>query len=151
MRYIFLCVIVIILLSPFALLTKAQTSKDLRTKYGPPSDLFQISPGLSLTARYTAEGLACEIMIVQRDVPELQAQARFNMGVDVGKIIDELIPVAKRGRRINHPGTGEVGDCYDRKINDYEFVRVSTNWLQCGNRSYNAQIVWKERQCVPRR
>ena len=69
MRSLLLCIIATVSLSPLCMLTSAQTAKDLRTKYGPAAEIFQINPGLSLTAKYTDQGLACEVDILQQDVP----------------------------------------------------------------------------------
>ena len=143
MRFLLLCIVTISLLTA-SVTTDAQTAKDLRSKYGPPSEVFQINPGLSLTAKYTDAGLACEINILQRDVRDLKE--RHNLGLETQKIVDQLIPEAKRGRSLG-PGKGEVGSCYGRRLEDYELVSVSKSWLDCGARSHSVRIVWKERLC----
>lgn len=146
MRSFLFCIIVTVSLLPVGMSTRAQTSKDLRSKYGPSSEVFQINPGISLTAKYTDEGLACEVDIVQRDVPDLKT-SRHNLGSEVKRIIAELIPEAKRGIRLR-PDRGEVGNCYGRSTDDYELVTVSSSWLECGGpRSYSARVVWKTRRC----
>jgi hypothetical protein len=128
------------------MLTRAQTAKDLRTKYGPSAEVFQIKPGLSLTAKYTDEGLACEVDIVQRDIPDPKTP-RHDLGREVKRIIAELMPEpGKRGRTIS-TGKGEIGNCYGRSTDDYELVTVNSTWFDCGPRSYRARIVWKTRRC----
>ena len=145
MRSLLLIMIVTVSLSPFDVTSKAQTAKDFRSKYGPPSEVFQINPGLSLTAKYTNKGLACEVDILQQDVPGLKA--RHNLGAEVQKIVDQLVPNAKRGRSLG-PGSSEIGSCYGNRREDYELVWMSKNWSDCGIRSHSARIVWKERRCT---
>ena len=146
MRSLLLCIIATVSLSSLGMITSAQTEKDLRSKYGPSSDVFQINPGLSLTAKYTDEGLACEVDIVQRDVRDLRTPSH-DLGTEVKRIIAELMPEAnKRGRTIS-TGKGEIGNCYGRSTDDYELVKVSRSWEDCGARSYSARIVWKTRRC----
>ncbi|HET6671148.1 MAG TPA: GerMN domain-containing protein [Pyrinomonadaceae bacterium] len=157
MRSLLLCIIATVSLSPLGMLTRAQTAKDFRSKYGPPSEVFQINPGLSLTAKYTDEGLACEVDIVQRDVvigstlvsnnlPDPKT-ARYDLGRGVKRIIAEVMPEAsKRGRTIS-TGKGQIGNCYGSSTDDYELVKVSRTWEDCGARSYSARIVWKTRRC----
>lgn len=145
MRFLLLCVTVSASLS-LGMSTRAQTAKELRTKYGPSAEVFQIKPGLSLTAKYTDEGLACEVDIVQRDVPDPET-ARQDLGREVKRIIAQLMPQpGRRGRTIS-TGMGEIGNCYGRSTDDYDLVRVSSNWEDCGARSYSARIVWKTRRC----
>jgi hypothetical protein len=145
MRGLLLCMIVTVSLAPFGMTVRAQTAKELRTIYGPPAEVFQINLGLSLTAKYTDKGLACEVDILQQDVPGLKA--RHNLGAEVQKVVDQLVPDAKRGRRLG-PGSGEIGSCYGNRREDYELVWVSKNWSDCGIRSHSARIVWKERRCT---
>jgi sporulation and spore germination protein len=144
MRSLLLCIIATVSLSPLCMLTSAQTAKDLRTKYGPAAEIFQINPGLSLTAKYTDQGLACEVDILQQDVPG--SKARHNLGAEVQNIVDQLVPEAKRGRSLG-PGSGEIGSCYGNRREDYELVWVGKSWTDCGARSYSARIVWKTRNC----
>ncbi|MFZ0063129.1 MAG: GerMN domain-containing protein [Pyrinomonadaceae bacterium] len=157
MRSLLLCIIATVSLSPLGLLTRAQTTNDLRSKYGPPSEVFQINPGLSLTAKYTDEGLTCEVDIVQRDVvfgstlvsnnlPDPKT-LRHDLGSGVKRIIAELMPEDnKRGRTIS-TGKGQIGNCYGSSTDDYDLVKVSRSWEDCGARSYSARIVWKTRRC----
>ena len=156
MRSLLLCIIATVSLSSLGMITRAQTAKDFRSKYGLPSEVFQINPGLSLTAKYTDEGLACEVDIVQRDVvfgstvvmsnlPDPKS-LRHDLGSDVKRIIAELMPEAKRGRKISS-GKGQIGNCYGNSTDDYDLVRVTRNWESCGTRSYSARMVWKTRRC----
>ena len=138
MRSLLLCIIATVSLSSLGMSTRAQTAKDFRSKYGPPSEVFQINPGLSLTAKYTDEGLACEVDIVQRDVMfgstivMSNLPPRHDLGSEVKRIIAELMPEAnRRGRKIrrvrvkSETVTAVVHD-------DYDLVRVSRNWEDCG-------------------
>ncbi len=153
MRHLLLCMIVTVSLLPAGVTTNAQTARDFQSKYGPPAEVFQISLGLSLTAKYTDEGLACEVEIVQREpvvsstVVTTGLPPRHDLGSRVKRIIAELIPEAnKRGRKISS-GKGQIGNCYGNSTDDYELVKVSRNWEDCAPRSYSARIVWKTRRC----
>ena len=145
MRLLLLCMIVTFSRLGPAVPTSAQTAKDLRAKYGPPAEVFRINPGLSLTAKYTDKGLACEVEILQEDVPGLKA--RHNLGAEVQRIVGQLVPDAQRGRSLG-PGSSEIGSCYGNRREEYELVWMSKNWIDCGARSHGARIVWKERRCT---
>lgn len=155
MKYLLLCIIATISLSPLGMLTRAQTAKDFRSKYGPPAEVFEVNPGLSLTAKYTDEGLACEVDIVQRDVVFGSTLVSTNLpdphhdlGSGVKRIISQLMPAAnQRGRKIT-TGKGEIGNCYGSSNEDYDLVKVSHSWVDCGAPSYSARIVWKTRRCT---
>jgi hypothetical protein len=157
MKSLLLCILATVSLSSLVMSTRAQTAKDLQSKYGPPAEVFQVKPGLSLTAKYTDEGLACEVDIVQRDVvfystvvmsnlPDPKS-LRHDLGSGVKRIIADLMPEAnKRGRKISS-GKGQIGNCYGSDNDDYDLVKVSRNWEDCGIRSYSARIIWKTRPC----
>lgn len=155
MKSLLLCIIATVSLSSLVMSTRAQTAKDFQSKYGPPAEVFQINPGLSLTAKYTDEGLACEVDIVQRDVlfsstvvsTGLPHPKTYDLGWQVKRIIAELMPEAnKRGRTIS-TGKGQIGNCYGSSTDDYDLVKVSRHWEDCGARSYTARIEWKTRRC----
>ncbi len=158
MRLLLFCMIMTVSLLPAGVSTRAQTAKDFRSKYGPPSEVFQVNTGLSLTAKYTDEGLACEVDIVQRDVvfgsilvstnlPDRKT-LRHDLGSEVKRIIAQLMPEGnQRGRKIS-TGKGQVGNCYGSSHDDYDSVKVSRTWGDCGARSYSARIVWKTRRCT---
>lgn len=155
MKSLLLCIIAAVSLAPLGMLTRAQTAKDFRSKYGPPAEVFEVNIGLSLTAKYTDEGLACEVDIVQRevvfsstDVSSNIPDPRHDLASGVKRIIAQLMPaVNQRGRKIS-TGKGEIGNCYGSSNEDYDLVKVSRSWVDCGARSYSARIVWKTRLCT---
>lgn len=49
-----------------ALPAMAQTATDLQAKYAPPSAIYEISPSVSLTARFAEDNQACEMLITEK-------------------------------------------------------------------------------------
>jgi hypothetical protein len=86
--------------SAFVLLLQASypanTSQTLRQRYGPPiSENFLIRPGVVATASYGSSGHVCQIVLS----PQRLWNSTLN-SVNVGDLIDEVVPVSERGKQV---------------------------------------------------
>lgn len=120
----------------------AQTSQDMRAKYGHPSrEDYQLSPQVSLAAKFAGDGQVCEILIVGSD-----------QSLIVRQIVDDIIPLSQRGRLIK--SDGQIGNCLNHFALSYAKVDVYFDDDSCGlyrrldqGRPIRAHVVWKNRSC----
>lgn len=74
----------------------ADTGRSLRDRYGQPiSENFLVRPGVVATASYGASGHVCNVVV--------SPQRLWNSTLDsvnVGDIIDEIVPKSKRGKPV---------------------------------------------------
>jgi len=74
-----------------------QTSQELRQRYGPAnSEHYTVRPGIILVATYTDNGEPCEMRIEPKKAPGVSSSDTMDSEV-VTEIIDELVPVDRRG------------------------------------------------------
>ena len=127
----------------------AQTSTELRKRYGEPqSETYQVRPGIVLSVFYTKSGQLCRMEISpQRQKVRLGLAAEVMPSDEVLRIIDELIPIDQRGRSIRK--VTDTSGCNENLIAEYEKVIVSlSNRCQAqGGGTYSAIIEWKEAKC----
>jgi hypothetical protein len=79
-----------------------QSKTDLRTKYGSPvSETFTVRPGIEVTATYSPTGTIVELLISPH-IPDASISKTLGVkpidGVVLKQIVDELVPMAKRGK-----------------------------------------------------
>jgi hypothetical protein len=74
----------------------ADTGQSLRDRYGPPiSENFLVRPGVIATATYGPSGHVCQLVV--------SPQRLWNStigSVNVGDLLDELVPPAERGKYV---------------------------------------------------
>ena len=84
----------------FCVTAMAQTSNDLRQRYGAPaSETFLVREGIIVTATYAKNGKPSELLIepVRPATPIKSSTARLSLEV-LNEIIDELVPLKERGK-----------------------------------------------------
>jgi hypothetical protein len=127
----------------------AQTSTELRERYGEPqSETYQVRPQIVLSVFYTESGQLCRMEISPRHQKvRLGLAAEVMSSDEVSHIIDELVPIAQRGRSIRK--VTDTSGCNEYLITEYEKVIVSlSNRCQAqGAGTYSATIEWKEAKC----
>jgi hypothetical protein len=132
------------LLFAFQVSFPADTAKTLRDRYGPPiSENFLIRPGVVASASYGASGHVCEIIV--------SPQRLWNSTLDsvnVGDIVDELVPLSERGKRLTpvfvHAMCFPTMDC-EGVLENWENVDVFRNG-GTGNERY-VRIRWQRDEC----
>ena len=154
------------------LLASAQTSSELRARYGAPQEIenqnnrvvaerFLVRPTIQMTIRYTRQGEPCEAVLepVPNSTPktgraEHAPDGDFMVTAEVIKVVDELLPPNKRGKKINegsfnggdpqmkmhHPGCAGVYFVYfERAMVD------ASSW--CWGGTFRVTIHWGKTSC----
>lgn len=151
----------------------AQTSVELREKYGEPKvirlkngrpevEQYIVRPNIALKVTYTKSGQVCEMLIAPVTSTPSGGVSRTTyapdgdlMPTDVAiSIINEVAPVEKRGNKISE-GTMNGGDdamklhhpgCMGIYWAFYQNVTISANtW--CWGGTFSAVVHWGESKC----
>lgn len=150
----------------------AQTSSELRAKYGSPQttelehgrpvvERFLVRPNILMTIRYTSSGEPCEAVFEpvpdstpKAGRPEHAPDGDYMSTSEVIKLINELLPVEKRGKKINE-GSMNGGDpemkilylgCWGAYFVYFENASVSAStW--CWGGTFSATIHWGKTSC----
>jgi hypothetical protein len=124
-----------------------QTSEELRQKYGPAkSEHYAVRPGIMLVATYADNGAPCEMRIEPKKSSDASPHDTMDSEV-VTEIIDELVPVARRGPFVTEYDVN--GGCTGFKVAECELVRISrqTRCQAQGGGTYSVSIHWKAADC----
>lgn len=155
-----------------AITASAQTPAELRARYGEPQwsqlrnnrpevERYLVRPNILMTIRYTEKGQPCEALLepVPSSTPkegrgEHAPEGDYMSTAEVIKLINELVPIEKRGKKIgegsvnggdpemklHHPGCAGVYFAY------YENATVSSStW--CWGGTFSATIHWGKANC----
>jgi hypothetical protein len=131
----------------FCVTAMAQTSSDLRQRYGAPaSETFLLRQGIVVTVTYAKNGNPSEMLIEPQrpTTPIKSSTARLSLEI-LNEIIDELVPLKERGKALN---AGFVNmrclpndDCWGTSTS-YEKVFIYYN--ASGKNEYRyATVQWK--------
>ena len=90
--------IIVIVLS--CVIIAAQTSNDLRQKYGAPlSETFKVRPGIVVTVTRAKTGEICEMLITpQLPVTPIKSSGAFLKSKTLDEVVNELVPRDQRGK-----------------------------------------------------
>jgi hypothetical protein len=133
----------------------APSSPELHNRYG-LSDLerFSVRPGITATVQYGADHLACQIQIEPyQSLVHQDAQPphipRVMPSKDVSDVVEELAPVAMRGKEINQ-GSFQAS-CGGEQVDEYENVLILRTILACApagtDHDISVSIVFKRDIC----
>lgn len=138
----------------------AQTSADLRRKYGEPETLsnksspnrierYKLRPGVLLTVKFVGADAVCEMLFEPvRTSNDRSNATRILLEDEARKIVEEFAPVARRGRsiiKVTRPGH----DCTTVSYNEYEQVMILLI-IGCEKRGggiHSIKIRWKATAC----
>lgn len=149
-----------------------QTPSELRVRYGKPQmselknnrpavERFQVRPNILMTIRYSNRGEPCEAVLepVPDSTPKTGRPAHAPEGdymstAEVIALISELMPVEKRGKKINE-GSMNGGDpqmklhhpgCWGAYFVTFENATVTcSTW--CWGGTFSATIHWGKTSC----
>ena len=143
------CVVMMGLLFVATLVAQAQSSNDLRARYGSAMEAYEIRPHILMTVKYAEDDQVCESVIEIRHASKDGVNGKSLMSGDtVREIIDEVVPMSLRGRYINSMSIN--GGCSGMSIERYERVEIQT-YHTCstaeGNGADSIIIRWKDRMC----
>jgi hypothetical protein len=153
-------------------ITPAQTPAELRAKYGAPQmtklknhrpalERFLVRPNIQMTVRYTARGEPCEAILepVPNSTPKIgrgehAPEGDYMLTAEVIKLVNELLPVETRGKKINE-GSMNGGDpemklhhmgCSGGYFVFFENATVTaSSW--CWGGTFSATIHWGKTKC----
>ena len=164
--------LVFVALCSGSIAASAQTSAELRARYGAPQmsetednrpslERYLIRPNILMTIRYTKDGRPCEATLtpVPGSTPkegraDHAPEGDYMATVEVIKIINELVPPEKRGKkiqeisfnggdpemRLHHPGCSGSYSAW------FENVAISgATW--CFGGTFSATIHWGKELC----
>jgi hypothetical protein len=116
---------IIVLLFLAALTAQAQSSNELRAKYGSAMEAYEIRPFILMTVKYTEDALVNEYVIEAHHTSKGSVDGNSFISRDTAReIIDEVVPMSQRGRYI---GTMSfTGGCNELTNEDYERVEIKT-------------------------
>ena len=129
----------------------AQSADELKSKYGPSFEAFEVRPGIMMTVRFDENGQASEYRVERHASTDskifLDAAIPSNLAKE---IVDELVPVAQRGRRGEFSdltlivgGGGTSTDAYDSVAITY----YSNQTKECTG-LMAIVIKWKNRSAI---
>jgi hypothetical protein len=151
---------------------RGQTSSELRARYGEPQmtelknnrsavERFLVRPNILMTIRYTDRGEPCEAVLEpvpnstpKTGRPEHAPEGDYMSTAEVITLINELVPIEKRGKKINeisinggdpqmklhHPG------CSGGYVVLFENASVTcSTW--CWGGTFSATIHWGQTSC----
>ncbi len=156
-----------------AVVVQAQTSAELRVRYGEPQmtevkdnrvavERFLVRLNIIMTIRYTDHGEPCEALLEavpnstpKTGRPEHAPEGDYMSTVEVISLINELVPIEKRGKKINeflaNGGDREMKlhhlGCTGYYAAYFENVSVTAaSW--CWGGTFSATIHWGRTTCL---
>jgi hypothetical protein len=144
-------ILIACLLAVSASLPVAQTSRELRDRYGEPDiERLTAARDIGLTVEYGSDGLACQV-VLERKQPLLHStQAHNFMSPEVVReLIDEIVPSASRGQEVTT--MLESMGCAEERIEEYENVWITHASDVCiplrPERESTSTVVFKRPAC----
>jgi len=129
---------------PLAAVASAQTASELADRYA-HHEVYDVQPGVQLTATFASNGLVCEMQIEQAHFGKDGADLRNGIEkARVNGLIDQLVPPSERGEK--NPvdnmtlGTGQVLDNIDSYSNVIVHVLSSHGTIV-------VTVKWRYRTC----
>ena len=86
----------ICLILPLAVVASAQSASELADKY-PHHEIYEVQPGVQMTAKFASNGLVCYMEIEQAHFGKKGVDLRN--GIDKSRlsgVIDQLVPLSER-------------------------------------------------------
>lgn len=116
-----------------------QGPKFFRDKLGKPSELYRHTSGIDVKVDYDDKGRLCSVNLSD---PAHQRGGRSSAS-RLMVVADELIPNSLRGNFVGR--TGEIGNCINLEIEEYERVFIEINENACYEQS--VWILFKRNSC----
>jgi hypothetical protein len=129
----------------------AANQQDLRNRYGDPEvERFTVRPGIGLTVEYGSDRLARQILIQPPEhiLISQEQEARFMPPETVTNVLDEVVPLAMRGKK-----TAEfhmVSGCNAVDGTEYENARITRSTHNCLPLKPEHETQLREHPKIPR-
>jgi hypothetical protein len=134
----------------------SQSAADLAQKF-PHHEVYEVEPGIMMSAKFASSGLVCEMRIEQthfdKDIVDLRT------GIDMDKInalLDRLVPPSERGERDRDGLSGLIAVSGPTMVKSdrYANVDVDVMWsVETHKKSVTTtsgavlKIKWRNRSC----
>ena len=116
------------------------SSQDLHNRYGEPdTERFIVRPGISLTAQYGSDHLACQILIEPpQSLIHQEEQPPLMSSDGVSEVLEEIAPASMRGNEIFN-SISSMG-CSEVRITEYDNIAISRSTQTCNPSSPNQDV-----------
>ena len=117
-----------------------QSSQEFHSRYGEPDmERFTARPGISLAVEYGSDHLACQVLIEPpQSLIHQEEQARLMSSEGASQVLEEVAPVAMRGKEINS-GSLESG-CNVARFTEYENLSIMRSTHTCDPSSHDQDV-----------
>ena len=146
MRVLIACLLLVSMGLPLA-----QSSRDLRSRFGEPDvERYTATNNIGLTVEYGSDGLACQIVMERKQALLHGNQEQQYMPPEVvSALIDEIVPPGSRGHHINT--LLESMGCAEERVDEYENVWIGRYTDTCiplkPERDTTATVAFKRHVC----
>ncbi len=126
-----------------------QSGSDLRRKYGPPAEAYEVRPNVMMTVVFGADGQACEMVIEARHTSKAGVNGNDLIPSSIAEeILNEVAPKERRGK--GGRAITFSGGCSSITSEEYENVSIyrSEQCLHGGGKAVLAITVkWRHKEC----
>lgn len=114
-----------------------QSSQEFHSRYGEPDmERFTARPGISIAVEYGSDHLACQIPVAPpQSLIHQEEQARFMSSEGASQVLEEVAPVAMRGKEIN--SSSFVSGCNLARFIEYENLSIMRSTHTCDPSSHD--------------
>lgn len=146
MKFSFAVITLLLIVIP----TSAQTSNDLKAKYGEPQRIYEIRPGVLMTVTLNETGQACEMRIGRFAGTDSAVHLDVTFPSYLAKeIVDELVPESVRGAKVSRHSELSMRHIWART--EY-YANVSITYWHRGSEEVDSNVIaivlkWKNRNC----
>jgi hypothetical protein len=117
-----------------------RSSQEFHSRYGEPDiERFAARPGISLAVEYGSDHLACQVLIEPpQSLIHQEEQARFISSESASQVLEEVAPIAMRGKEINSGIF--VSGCNEARMTDYDNVFIMRTTHTCDASSLDQDV-----------
>ena len=125
----------------------AQTRQDLQKKYGTPfSESYEVRPDVLAKAFYSKNGQICKLIFEPKTLGLKFTDEKFDL---LNELIDELVPVEKRGGTLLsgfYSTYGTDNTLTVGSLSNYEKLTISRSSNE--RKEITAVVSWKDKVCA---
>jgi hypothetical protein len=117
-----------------------QSSQEFRNLYGEPDlERFVARPGISVAVEYGSDHLACQVLIEPpHSLIHQEEQARLMSSDGASQVLEEVAPVAMRGKETN--AMIDVSGCVQVHMTGYDNVFIMRTTRTCDASSLDQDV-----------
>ena len=131
-----------------------QSSTDLAQRFR-HHEVFEIEPGVVMSAKYAPNGLVCEMHVEQTHFDKDVTDLRIGLELDkLDDVLDRLVPPADRGeKQENESGLTAISGTMTRTDNYANIIVNVTSGVEASKKKWTIsgptvlEIKWRNRSC----